>query len=163
MELTLCQSRGASARSSGCSSAPRKWRNCPSSLSAARRGSCSRRRSPPSTSCCDCLDGSCAAAQDPVRVLLLFCWIARTNRNLLHTYTLKYEVKNWWKEFYLFNLTLAGKVTKIVHFSFAKNGWAKESLKARSEASCQNISNLNFWHEASLRAFCFASLSQVDN
>ena len=37
-----------------------------------------------------------------------------------------------------------------------KLGIAKQ--KGRSEASRQNISNFDFWHEASLRAFCFATL-----
>jgi len=39
--------------------------------------------------------------------------------------------------------------------------WLSEAkLKTRSGASLQNIANIYFRREASLRAFCFASLTQ---
>ena len=56
-------------------------------------------------------------------------------------------------------LTLAGKVTNLLSSSICLKWLSEAKLKARSEASRQNISNFNFCREASLRAFSFASLS----
>jgi hypothetical protein len=43
--------------------------------------------------------------------------------------------------------------------SFSLKWLSVAQLKARSEASSQNISNFNFRREASLRAFSFAAFS----
>ena len=62
-------------------------------------------------------------------------------------------------------LNPVGKVTN----KLSVINWLNEAkLKARSEASRQNISNFNYWREASLRALsvaklCIFSLFQTDN
>ena len=56
-------------------------------------------------------------------------------------------------------LTLAGKVANKLSTRISLKKLSEAKLKERREASRQNISKTDFWREASLRAFSFATLS----
>ncbi len=62
----------------------------------------------------------------------------------------------WWvivTDFYQLIVNPCGESDQlIVHFNFAKNGWAKRSFGSKIKIQI-------FWREASLRVFSFASLS----
>ena len=77
--------------------------------------------------------------------------------NLAHVDFFATALTNLWRQ----NLTLAGKITNwLSPWNSLKIDYAK--LKARSEASRQNISKVTFWREASLRVLSslrFAILS----
>ena len=78
---------------------------------------------------------------------------------LLNANLKRWSVKKSWLSNLLIlesSLTLTGNVTEKLSIEISLS---VAKLKARSEASRQNISNFDFWREASLRAFRFATLS----